>query len=479
MRPPATAGNGGRFVFRAKVFDADDLRRAHTRIAHEIVERNHGAARARPRRPLHAGRRDRPAAGRGHRALRGRDRAGRRARRRVLPRRHRAAAGAAARARPRSRSTSRAGWSCSSTTCSSPVARCGPRSTRSPSSVGRAPCSSRSSSTAVTVSCRSGPTSSARTCRPSSPRTCVCGSSRSTAAADGIELWGPAERGRRRMKHLLSIADLDRSEIESAAATCPSGSARSPSATSRRCRRSAARSWCRSSTRTRPARGISFETAAKRLSCDVMAFTVSSSSVKKGESLRDTVQTIEAMGIDAWSCATARGRAQPRRGLDRRQHRQRRRRLPRAPDPGAPRPPHAAPPPRTGPRRRSRRHRRRHRPLPGRAQQRPGDGRPRRERHARRAADAAARVARRLAGRCELTSSTTCSPRSTSSTCSGSSANARTRALFPSLREYTTRYGLTVERAARLRKDVLGHARRADEPRHRDRRGGRRGPGAR
>jgi pyrimidine operon attenuation protein / uracil phosphoribosyltransferase len=32
-----------RDVFRAVVFDADDLRRAHTRIAHEIVERNHGA----------------------------------------------------------------------------------------------------------------------------------------------------------------------------------------------------------------------------------------------------------------------------------------------------------------------------------------------------------------------------------------------------------------------------------------------------
>jgi pyrimidine operon attenuation protein/uracil phosphoribosyltransferase len=37
-------GEGGRFVFRAAVYDADDLRRAHTRIAHEIVERNHGAA---------------------------------------------------------------------------------------------------------------------------------------------------------------------------------------------------------------------------------------------------------------------------------------------------------------------------------------------------------------------------------------------------------------------------------------------------
>jgi aspartate carbamoyltransferase catalytic subunit len=49
------------------------------------------------------------------------------------------------------------------------------------------------------------------------------------------------------------------------------------------------------STRTR----VSFETAAKRLSADAMVFTVSNSSVKKGESLLDTVQTIEAMGIDA------------------------------------------------------------------------------------------------------------------------------------------------------------------------------------
>lgn len=49
------------------------------------------------------------------------------------------------------------------------------------------------------------------------------------------------------------------------------------------------------STRTR----LSFETAARRLSADVMNFSVSGSSVKKGESLRDTVQTIEAMGVDA------------------------------------------------------------------------------------------------------------------------------------------------------------------------------------
>jgi aspartate carbamoyltransferase catalytic subunit len=49
------------------------------------------------------------------------------------------------------------------------------------------------------------------------------------------------------------------------------------------------------STRTR----LSFETAAKRLSADTMTFSVSTSSTKKGESLRDTVETIEAMGVDA------------------------------------------------------------------------------------------------------------------------------------------------------------------------------------
>lgn len=50
------------------------------------------------------------------------------------------------------------------------------------------------------------------------------------------------------------------------------------------------------STRTR----MSFETAAKRLSADTMNFAVSSSSVNKGESLRDTIETISAMGVDAF-----------------------------------------------------------------------------------------------------------------------------------------------------------------------------------
>jgi aspartate carbamoyltransferase catalytic subunit len=50
------------------------------------------------------------------------------------------------------------------------------------------------------------------------------------------------------------------------------------------------------STRTR----LSFETAARRLSADTMNFAVASSSVNKGESLRDTIETVAAMGVDAF-----------------------------------------------------------------------------------------------------------------------------------------------------------------------------------
>ena len=49
------------------------------------------------------------------------------------------------------------------------------------------------------------------------------------------------------------------------------------------------------STRTR----ISFEIAATRLSADLINFSVSTSSLSKGESLKDTAQTLEALGADA------------------------------------------------------------------------------------------------------------------------------------------------------------------------------------
>ncbi len=52
------------------------------------------------------------------------------------------------------------------------------------------------------------------------------------------------------------------------------------------------------STRTR----ISFELAAKRLSADVINFSAKGSSVSKGESLKDTAWTLQAMGADAVVC---------------------------------------------------------------------------------------------------------------------------------------------------------------------------------
>src|SRR6266480_4818199 len=100
------------------------------------------------------------------------------------------------------------------------------------------------------------------------------------------------------MNHLLSISDLDRAGIEDLLDL----SEHFLEVTQRDIPKVPALRgkvvvslFYEDSTRTR----ISFETAAKRLSCDVMAFTVGSSSVSKGESLRDTVQTIAAMGIDA------------------------------------------------------------------------------------------------------------------------------------------------------------------------------------
>ena len=102
----------------------------------------------------------------------------------------------------------------------------------------------------------------------------------------------------REFHHLLSIADLGREGIEevlrvSDAFVEVSGRA-IPKVPALR-GKTVVSLFFEDSTRTR----LSFETAAKRLSADTMNFSVSTSSVNKGESLRDTVETIEAMGIDA------------------------------------------------------------------------------------------------------------------------------------------------------------------------------------
>ena len=100
------------------------------------------------------------------------------------------------------------------------------------------------------------------------------------------------------MKHLLSIDDLDRSEIEGLLALTDHfvevNRRPIPKVPALR-GKTVVSLFFEDSTRTR----LSFETAARRLSADTMTFTASTSSVKKGESLRDTVETISAFGIDA------------------------------------------------------------------------------------------------------------------------------------------------------------------------------------
>ncbi|MGI8809552.1 MAG: aspartate carbamoyltransferase catalytic subunit [Acidimicrobiales bacterium] len=100
------------------------------------------------------------------------------------------------------------------------------------------------------------------------------------------------------MKHLLSVADLGAEGIEEVMRVTDSFVEVSERAIPRVPAlrgRTVVSLFYEESTRTR----LSFEMAAKRLSADTMNFSVSTSAAKKGESLRDTCLTIEAMGIDA------------------------------------------------------------------------------------------------------------------------------------------------------------------------------------
>ena len=100
-------------------------------------------------------------------------------------------------------------------------------------------------------------------------------------------------------RHLLSVADLGAEGIEEvlrvADAFVEVGRRPIPKVPALR-GRTVVTLFAEESTRTR----LSFETAARRLSADVMSFPMVSSSVKKGESLRDTVETVSAMGVDAF-----------------------------------------------------------------------------------------------------------------------------------------------------------------------------------
>ncbi|WP_394435548.1 aspartate carbamoyltransferase catalytic subunit [Streptomyces sp. SGAir0957] len=100
------------------------------------------------------------------------------------------------------------------------------------------------------------------------------------------------------MRHLISAADLSRDDAvlildttEEMARVADRPIKKLPALRGR----TVCNLFFEDSTRTR----ISFEAAEKRLSADVINFAAKGSSVSKGESLKDTAQTLEAMGVDA------------------------------------------------------------------------------------------------------------------------------------------------------------------------------------
>ena len=100
------------------------------------------------------------------------------------------------------------------------------------------------------------------------------------------------------MRHLLSIADLSAIEAITILDTATELARVSDSALKKLPTlrgRTIVNLFAEDSTRTR----ISFEAAAKRLSADVINFSAKGSSLSKGESLKDTALTLQAMGADA------------------------------------------------------------------------------------------------------------------------------------------------------------------------------------
>jgi aspartate carbamoyltransferase catalytic subunit len=100
------------------------------------------------------------------------------------------------------------------------------------------------------------------------------------------------------MKHLLSIDDLSKAEAINVLDTAAELSRLSEGTVKKFPTlrgRTVVNLFFEDSTRTR----ISFEAAAKRLSADVINFSAKGSSLSKGESLKDTALTLQAMGADA------------------------------------------------------------------------------------------------------------------------------------------------------------------------------------
>ncbi len=134
------------------------------------------------------------------------------------------------------------------------------------------------------------------------------GSTGSPAASNAAELSHDGAAGAHRggpvrmPRHLLSAADLDLATAEHVLSTAErieqaiAGREVRKLPTLRG--RTVVNLFFEDSTRTR----LSFELAAKRLSADVITFSAKGSSVSKGETLKDTAWTLQAMGADAVVC---------------------------------------------------------------------------------------------------------------------------------------------------------------------------------
>ena len=108
----------------------------------------------------------------------------------------------------------------------------------------------------------------------------------------------PPDTSRRGLTHLLDMASLDADTITAVLETARAFeqlAARPIKKVPTLRGRTVCNLFYEDSTRTR----VSFEIAAKRLSADVLNFAAKGSSVSKGESLKDTALTLQAMGVDA------------------------------------------------------------------------------------------------------------------------------------------------------------------------------------
>lgn len=101
-----------------------------------------------------------------------------------------------------------------------------------------------------------------------------------------------------RLRHFLTLEGLPRALLDALLDRAQHFAAhgREPAHRATLAGRTACTLFFEPSTRTRS----SFQLAAQRLGCDVLNFDASTSSTTKGETARDTLKTLEAMGVDAF-----------------------------------------------------------------------------------------------------------------------------------------------------------------------------------